>query len=105
MIDRRVYFMPISRSLKLGIKEALQIRKIYEECKRVGGIFLVQPEHMLSFELLGLDRVLSDAPGREIKGNAGNLSATDDDALIEVTPGMVMVDTQRTWILCSHFPC
>ena len=51
--------MPISRSLKLDIPQALQIRDLLEECMRIGGIILIQPEHILSFELMGFERLLS----------------------------------------------
>lgn len=32
---------------------------MYEECMREGGILLVQPEHILSFKLMGIDRLIS----------------------------------------------
>ncbi|KAK2742649.1 hypothetical protein FQN55_007768 [Onygenales sp. PD_40] len=59
MIDRRVYQIPISRSLHLNTKLAQKIQDLYCECMSNGGILLVQPEHLLSFELLGLDKLLS----------------------------------------------
>jgi hypothetical protein len=59
MLNRRIYYMPISRSLRLDVHQARQIRDLYEECMKVRGILLLQPEHILSFELMGLERVLS----------------------------------------------
>lgn len=59
MLNRRTCYMPISRSLRLGVHQARQIRGLYEECMQVGGILLLQPEHVLSFELMGLERLLS----------------------------------------------
>ncbi|TAQ90964.1 hypothetical protein B7494_g730 [Chlorociboria aeruginascens] len=75
MLNRRIFHMPISRSLKLGHSEACGIEKMLKECMQTGGILLVQPEHLLSFELLGLDHMLA---GRSIVGK-------------------VMIDTQ-TWL-------
>ncbi|KAI9742144.1 MAG: hypothetical protein M1818_004044 [Claussenomyces sp. TS43310] len=59
MLNRRIFYMPITRSLKLGVAEAHQIKELYNECMSVGGILVVQPEHILSFELMGFDRILS----------------------------------------------
>lgn len=62
MLNRRIFYMPISRSLKLDVLQARQILELYQECMRVGGIFLIQPEHILSFELMGFEQVLSGKP-------------------------------------------
>ena len=59
MLDRRVFYMPFSRSLRLEVHQAQQIKDMYEECMNTGGILLVQPEHLLSFELMGPERLLS----------------------------------------------
>ncbi|KAG9237428.1 hypothetical protein BJ875DRAFT_370034 [Amylocarpus encephaloides] len=59
MLNRRVYYLPVSRSLDLNLSQAQQIRDIYEDCKQSGSIILLQPEHILSFELMGFDRLLS----------------------------------------------
>ncbi|KAK2813760.1 hypothetical protein FQN50_000158 [Emmonsiellopsis sp. PD_5] len=59
MLDRRVYQIPISRSVRLDMRLAQKIQDLYRECMANGGILLVQPEHLLSFELLGLDKLLS----------------------------------------------
>ena len=41
LLNRRVFYMPISRSLKLDIPQALQIRDLLEECMHIGGIILI----------------------------------------------------------------
>ncbi|MCJ1392993.1 hypothetical protein MMC18_005865 [Xylographa bjoerkii] len=60
LLGRRIFHMPISRSVRLNTKKVEQLRNLCEECKRTGGILLVQPEHLLSFELMGIERLLSD---------------------------------------------
>ena len=67
MLGRRIFHMPISRSVRVDVHKARQIRSLCEECMRTGGILLVQPEHLLSFELMGLERLLS---GESELGNA-----------------------------------
>ena len=63
MLGRRIYHMPVSRSVRLNEQKAKQIRNLCEECMNTGGILLVQPEHILSFELMGFEQILSDNSG------------------------------------------
>ncbi|KAI0007682.1 hypothetical protein F4779DRAFT_591005 [Xylariaceae sp. FL0662B] len=56
LLDRRVYHMPFSRALKIStVAMAETIDKIIRECRANGGILLVQPEHLLSLQLMGLE--------------------------------------------------
>ncbi|KAJ8131228.1 hypothetical protein O1611_g2397 [Lasiodiplodia mahajangana] len=56
LLDRRIYFMPFSRALKVTSTETADIiSKIMRECQANGGILLVQPEHLLSFQLMGIE--------------------------------------------------
>ena len=57
LINRRVYYIPFSRSVQPTPGDASTIRELFEECKQERGIWLVQPEHILSFKLMGLDRL------------------------------------------------
>ena len=59
LCDRQIYHMPFSRSLKLGQAEVDTIAKTYRECMETGGILLVQPEHLLSFQLMGIETNLA----------------------------------------------
>ncbi|KAE9371942.1 hypothetical protein N431DRAFT_456702 [Stipitochalara longipes BDJ] len=67
LLDRRIYHMPFSRALKLGEAEANTIGNIYRECMALGGVLLVQPEHILSFKLMGLECLIS---GKEAVGHS-----------------------------------
>ena len=66
LLNRRVFHIPISRSLKLSVENVTTVGEMYKECMRLGGILLVQPEHLLSFELMAFDRLLS---GDSVIGN------------------------------------
>ena len=55
LLGRRVYHMPIARSLKLGEAEAENIERMCLECMSQGGVLLVQPEHILSLKLMSLE--------------------------------------------------
>ncbi|TGO22272.1 hypothetical protein BPAE_0175g00160 [Botrytis paeoniae] len=72
MINRRIFFVPISRALQMNAEGANQLREIYETCMTCGGVLLVQPEHLLSFELMGLEMVLSGDQDAKIVGKVIN---------------------------------
>jgi Protein of unknown function (DUF3638)/Protein of unknown function (DUF3645) len=67
LLDRRVYHMPFSRALRLGEAEANAIGSIYRDCMANGGILFVQPEHILSFKLMGLECLIL---GKETVGRS-----------------------------------
>ncbi|KAI0970201.1 hypothetical protein F4678DRAFT_462427 [Xylaria arbuscula] len=56
LLGRRVYHMPFSRALKIDSETvAATIDNIVKDCRDSGGVLLVQPEHLLSFQLLGIE--------------------------------------------------
>ncbi|CUA70922.1 Proteasome activator complex subunit 4 [Rhizoctonia solani] len=62
--NRRVYYLPFGRHINIDSANAIKLRNLYEECMREGGILLAQPEHILSFKLMGIDRLISsNEPG------------------------------------------
>lgn len=63
LINRRIFYLPISRSIRLDVDGVQAIRGMIETCQREGGILLVQPEHLLSFKLMGIDRSWAEAGG------------------------------------------
>lgn len=60
LLDRRVYYMPISRSLKLDSTASCQLSRMLHKCMSSGGVLLVQPEHILSFQLMALECYILD---------------------------------------------
>lgn len=60
LLNRRIYHMPFSRNLRLSSRDVEHVRKIYEECVQNRGVLLIQPEHILSFKLMGIESVLTD---------------------------------------------
>jgi hypothetical protein len=55
LLDRQIYHMPFSRSLRLTESDARAIDILCKECMENGGVMLVQPEHLLSFQLMGIE--------------------------------------------------
>lgn len=56
---RPVYFMPFSRKTTISPSVVQQMQALYQECMSSGGILLAQPEHILSFKLMGIERFAS----------------------------------------------
>ena len=59
LLDRPVYFMPFTRKIELTAAVVRQIQALQEACKSSKGILLAQPEHILSFKLIGIERLTS----------------------------------------------
>ncbi|KAG8952386.1 hypothetical protein FRC03_012169, partial [Tulasnella sp. 419] len=56
LANRRVFFMPFSRTPQLTLDQARQVQDVLRLCVQERGILVAQPEHILSFKLMGLDR-------------------------------------------------
>ncbi|KAL2845028.1 hypothetical protein BJY01DRAFT_247849 [Aspergillus pseudoustus] len=62
LLNRQVYHLPVSRSLKLDQAEADEIGRMCRECMLQGGVMLVQPEHILSLKLMCLESFIVGKP-------------------------------------------
>ena len=57
--NRRVFYLPFSRDVKMDVQQIQHIRSLFKECARVRGVLVAQPKHILSFQLMVIDRTLS----------------------------------------------
>lgn len=57
LIGRRIMSVPFHRQMHLSSNQVGELRIMYRSWEDRGDIFLVQPEHILSFKLMGLDRL------------------------------------------------
>ncbi|KAF9870460.1 hypothetical protein CkaCkLH20_12127 [Colletotrichum karsti] len=55
LLNRRVFHLPFTRSVKVGPEEAEIINSICRECMESGGVLLVQPAHILSLRLMAIE--------------------------------------------------
>lgn len=55
LLDRPVFEIPFSRSIKMDVIKTKSVRKILTRCQSQGGVLMIQPEHLLSFQLMGLE--------------------------------------------------
>ncbi|KAG9127630.1 hypothetical protein FRC07_011513 [Ceratobasidium sp. 392] len=66
LVGRRIYYLPFGRHIHVNKESASQIQELYAECMREGGVFLVQPEHILLFKLMGIDQLISASSPQHI---------------------------------------
>ncbi|GKT96892.1 hypothetical protein Ct61P_14742 [Colletotrichum tofieldiae] len=59
MLNRRIFHMPFSRALQVGPNEAEALGSLCRDCMESRGVLLVQPEHILSFQLMGIESAIS----------------------------------------------
>lgn len=60
LLNHRIVFLPFSRSVKLINSQLHGLHQLLDRCMKSGAVMLAQPEHILSFELYGLDRYLRE---------------------------------------------
>ncbi|EIW79093.1 hypothetical protein CONPUDRAFT_107198 [Coniophora puteana RWD-64-598 SS2] len=59
LANRRIYYLPFTRSTLLNSKTLNAVRSVLEECRESGGILIAQPEHILSMKLRAVECQLS----------------------------------------------
>ncbi|KAJ0129649.1 Uncharacterized protein HZ326_27261 [Fusarium oxysporum f. sp. albedinis] len=62
LLDRPVYQLPFSMDIRMNESRAEAIHQLISECMQEGGVLLVQPEHLLSFQLMELECQLDNKP-------------------------------------------
>ena len=90
LADRRIFYVPFSRNLKMSTSVVQNISALYRRCVDDGGILVVQPEHLLSQKLMCIDTLLtSDSDSEklsiahELKALQGWLAKVSRDVLDE----------------------
>ncbi|KAG1750324.1 uncharacterized protein EDB91DRAFT_1234945 [Suillus paluster] len=58
LAQRRIFYIPFSRTLSIGSSKVQMYRDLMQECMDSRGILVVQPDHILSFHLMAVDRQL-----------------------------------------------
>lgn len=113
LINRRIFYMPFSRKIKVDTEVAKQIRDLYEECMKTGGILLVQPEHMLSFKLMGFEKLQGEDPetkmvakdllrtSRWLEGRARDI-LDESDEILHVRYQLIYALGNQKWL--EHSP-
>jgi hypothetical protein len=61
LVNRRIYFLPFSRSLEVDHVKVAALHEVMSECMKERGILVVQPEHILSLKLVSVEKQLPQA--------------------------------------------
>ncbi|KAJ7609703.1 hypothetical protein FB45DRAFT_876332 [Roridomyces roridus] len=61
LLNRRIFYFPFSRDVQPGVTDANKMQSLFELCMRERGVWIAQPEHILSFKLMGMDLMLDAA--------------------------------------------
>src|SRR5579863_2760789 len=59
LANRRIFYVPMSRNLRMNTSLVRTIKGLFERCVTEGGVLVVQPEHILSLKLMHIDNLLS----------------------------------------------
>ena len=59
LVDRQVFFIPFSRKVEPKRNFSYRMQALLNDCVSRHGILLAQPEHILSFKLMGIERLTS----------------------------------------------
>ncbi|KAG0694113.1 hypothetical protein DFH29DRAFT_1035335, partial [Suillus ampliporus] len=65
LVQRRIFYIPFSRGLSVDSPKVQMYRDLMQECMDAKGILLVQPDHILSFQLMAVDRQLPQTEAAE----------------------------------------
>jgi len=111
LTGRRIFYMPFNRGIGVDSTVATQIRGLYEECMRTRGILLVQPEHLLSFKLMGFEQ-LEHKKYNEVAKNLLDTSRwleerardilDESDEILHVRYQLIYTLGKQTWL--DHSP-
>ncbi|KEP46478.1 putative large low complexity protein [Rhizoctonia solani 123E] len=63
LAHRKIYYLPFGRHIQPSTENATIIQNLYTQCTQEGGIVLAQPEHILSFKLMGINQLMSSQCG------------------------------------------
>ncbi|KAI3604398.1 hypothetical protein WG66_008750 [Moniliophthora roreri] len=59
LTNRQILYLPFSRDVKIGRNQVENIREIYEQAMQSQAILVAQPEHILSYQLMSVERLLN----------------------------------------------
>ena len=78
LLNRQIFYIPFSRSLRMSVSLINTIGRLYRRCAAEGGVLVVQPEHILSQKLMHIDFLLTSGGNAEKRSVAHELRALQD---------------------------
>ncbi|KAL8900129.1 MAG: hypothetical protein Q9207_005838 [Kuettlingeria erythrocarpa] len=59
LAGRPIFYMPFSRNTNMDEEVLRKMKEMYLECMKSKGVLIAQPEHILSFKLMGIEQLVS----------------------------------------------
>ena len=87
LANRHIFYVPVSRSLRMNTPLIRTIRGLFERCVAEGGVLVVQPEHILSLKLMTINNLLFPH-----KSGDGHSMPMLDDSVVSHDPASVSRD-------------
>ena len=78
LLNRPIFYIPFSRSLRMNASLVNTISCLYRRCAAEGGVLVIQPEHMLSQKLMHIDFLLASHENDEKRSVAQELGVLQD---------------------------
>ncbi|KAH9056881.1 hypothetical protein EDB87DRAFT_1155391 [Lactarius vividus] len=78
LADRRIFYVPFSRNLRMDTSMVQRISAIYRQCVAGGGVLVVQPEHLLSQKLMCIDTLITSYHRPKMSSLAEELNVLQD---------------------------
>ena len=78
LLNRPIFYIPFSRSLRMNVSLVNTIQHLYRRCAAEGGVLVVQPEHILSQKLMHIDFLLTSDGDAEKHSAAHELRVLQD---------------------------
>jgi Protein of unknown function (DUF3638) len=78
LANRPIFYVPVSRGLRMNTSLVQTIKGLYKRCVSEGGVLVVQPEHILSHKLLHVDILLASHRTSEENVMSNELGALQD---------------------------
>ncbi|KAF8439864.1 hypothetical protein L210DRAFT_3645838 [Boletus edulis BED1] len=66
LVNRRIYYLPFSRSLEVNQHKVTALREVLSACMKERGILVIQPEHILSLKLVSVEKQLFQAEEQQL---------------------------------------
>jgi hypothetical protein len=73
LADRRIFYVPFSRNLRMNASLIQHIITLYRQCVDEGGVLVVQPEHLLSQKLMSIETLIASQDDQEKRPTAKRL--------------------------------
>src|SRR5579863_1672647 len=83
LANRRIFYVPISRNLRMNTSLIRTIKGLFERCVTEGGVLVVQPEHILSLKLMHINNLLSPPRNKDERPIADDLGVSRDPVVME----------------------